>query len=112
MLGLCAAAPAVAQGMGISDAHLRVGDVPADEASPADRYVVADRPIGAGQLIPALDGSSKDAGDLLVGAFPRIDPSTQALRSPMKSAIYDARSPNRPSGSSFHLRSMLRTRSA
>lgn len=65
----------------MSNISKMLGDraVPADEPFPSDRYVVAERPIGAGQLIPALDGSSKVAGDVLAEAFPRTDRSTQAL---------------------------------
>lgn len=58
---------------------LRQRTLPTDEAFPADRYLAADRSIEAGRFIPALDGSSKDDGELLAGAFPTIDKSSPLL---------------------------------
>lgn len=58
---------------------LRRRTLPAGEVFPADRYLAADRSIEAGRFIPALDGSSKDVGELLAAAFPTLDKSSPLL---------------------------------
>lgn len=60
---------------------LRQRTLPPDEVFPADRYLAADGSIEADWFIPALDGSSKDVGQLLAAAFPAstIDKSSPLL---------------------------------
>lgn len=46
--------------------------LPGGEVLPPDSYVMTEEPLQGGLLIPALDGSSKDAGPLLDASTPKL----------------------------------------